>query len=164
MIPCKGMGTIMDQLLAPEFWKAQIEVASSAPWVVIPLLMIAGIIGWKSKSIVDDRKIRGMMAEINTREERLQQAHDKQEFIAKQEKILRDAVMQQFGKLKRTRKMSAGDDMAELVDAAYKANRTVRSSLSALSVANNELGATLASTDETDTRGPLVPNIAEDFE
>ena len=153
----------MDQLLAPEFWKAQIEVASSAPWVVIPLLMIAGIIGWRSKSIVDDRKIKGMMAEINTRERRLQQAHNKQELVTNQVKILRDAVMQEYAKLKKTRKMSLEQQAAELVDVAYNANRVARSSLSTLSVANNELGATLASTDETDTR-PLVPNIAEEFE
>jgi dsDNA-specific endonuclease/ATPase MutS2 len=154
----------VDQLLTPEFWKAQIEVATSAPWVVIPLLLIAGIIGWGSKGIVDDRKIKGMMAEINTRERRLQQAHNKQELVTNQVKILRDAVMQEYAKLKKTRKMSLEQQAAELVDVAYNANRVARSSLSTLSVANNELGATLAPTGETDTCAPLFPNITEEFE
>ena len=54
----------MDQLLTLEFWKVQIEVATSSLWVVIPLLLIAGIIGWKAKGIINDRKIRGLRTEI----------------------------------------------------------------------------------------------------
>jgi len=96
----------MDQLLTPEFWKVQIEVATSALWIVTPLLLIAVMIGWKSKSIIDKRKIRGLRAEINAREQRLQQAHDKQELVASQVKILRDAVMQEYAKLKKAKKMS----------------------------------------------------------
>jgi hypothetical protein len=159
------MGTAVDQLLAPEFWKAQIEVAASASWVVIPLLLIAGIIGWKSKSAVDDRKIRGMRAEINTCGQRLQQAHDKQELVTDQVKLLRDAVMQEYAKLKKARKMSLEQEAAELVGVAYNANRAARSSLSTLSIANSALGATLAPTGETDTRAPLLlQNITEEFE
>ena len=154
----------MDQLLTPEFWKAQIEVASSALWAVIPLLLIAGIIGWKSKGIVDKRKITGLRAEIDAREQRLQQAHDKQELVANQVKILRDAVMQEYAKLKRAKKISLEQEATDLVSVAYKANRAARSSLSTLSIANNALGATLAPTGETDTRAPLLLNIAEEFE
>ena len=154
----------MDQLLTPEFWKGQIEVATSAFWVVIPLLLIAGMIGWKSKGIIDKRKIRGLRAEIHTREQRLQQAHDKQELVANQVKILRDAVMQEYAKLKKAKKMSLEEEATDLVSVAYKANRAARSSLSTLSIANNALGATLAPTGETDTRSPLLLNIAEEFE
>ena len=88
--------------------KVQIEVATSALWVVIPLLLIAGLIGWKSKGIIDDRKISGLRAEINTREQRLQQAHDKQELVANQVKILRDAVMQEYAKLKKAKNVARG--------------------------------------------------------
>ena len=154
----------MDQLLTPEFWKVQIEVATSALWIVTPLLLIAVMIGWKSKSIIDKRKIRGLRAEINAREQRLQQAHDKQELVANQVKILRDAVMQEYAKLKRAKKMSLEQEATDLVSVAYKANRAARSSLSTLSIANNALGATLAPTGETDTRAPLLLNIAEEFE
>ena len=154
----------MDQLLTPEFWKVQIEVATSVFWVVIPLLLIAGMIGWKSKGIIYDRKLRGLRAEINTREQRLQQAHDKQELVANQVKILRDAVMQEYAKLKKAKKMSLEEEATDLVSVAYKANRAARSSLSTLSIANNALGATLAPTGETDTRTPLLLNIAEEFE
>jgi hypothetical protein len=154
----------VDQFLTPEFWKAQIEVATSAPWVVVPLLLIAGIIGWKSRSIIDARKIRGLRVEINTREQRLQQAHDKQELVSNQVKILRDALMQEYAKLKKAKKMSLEQEATELVCVAYNANRAARSSLSTLSIANNALGATLAPTGETDTRAPLLLNIAEEFE
>jgi hypothetical protein len=154
----------MDQLLTPEFWKVQIEVATSALWVVIPLLLISGIIGWRSKGIIDDRKIRGLRTEINTREQRLQQAHDKQELVANQVKILRDAVMQEYAKLKKTKKMSLEQEATDLVGGAYNANKAARSSLSALLIANNALGATLAPTDETGTRASLVPNISEEFD
>ena len=98
----------MDQLLTPEFWKVQIEVATSALWIVTPLLLIAVMIGWKSKSIIDKRKIRGLRAEINAREQRLQQAHDKQELVASQVKILRDAVMQEYAKLKKAKNVARG--------------------------------------------------------
>jgi hypothetical protein len=121
----------MDQILTPEFWEAQIEFARSASWVVIPLLLIAGIIGWKSKRIVDDRKIRGMMAEINTREQRLQQAHDRQELVANQVKILRDAIMQEYTKLKKARKMS----LAWISTERYSPNSRTAPSQSAESLA-----------------------------
>jgi hypothetical protein len=164
MIPVKVLGQPWINFLLLSFWKAQIEVATSAPWVVIPLLLIAGIIGWKSRSIIDARKIRGLRAEINTREQRLQQAHDKQELVANQLKILRDALMQEYAKLRKARKMPLEQEATELVSVAYNANRAARSSLSTLSIASNALGATLAPTDETDTRGPFLPNIAEEFE
>jgi hypothetical protein len=154
----------MDQLLTPEFWKVQIEVVTSALSVVIPLLLIAGMIGWKSKGFIDDRKISGLRAEINAREQRLQQAYDKQELVANQVKILRDAVMQEYAKLKKAKKMSLEQEATELVCVAYNANRAARSSLSTLSIANNALGATLAPTGEADTRAPFLLNIAEEFE
>jgi hypothetical protein len=154
----------MDQVLTPEFWKVQIELATSAFWIVIPLLLVAGIIGWKFKGIIYDRKLSDLRAEINTREQRLQQAHDKQELVANQVKILRDAVMQEYAKLKKAKRMSLEQEATDLVSVAYKANRVARSSLSTLSIANNALGATLAPTGETDTRAPLLLNIAEEFE
>jgi hypothetical protein len=154
----------MDQLLTPEFWKVQIELVTSALWIVIPSLLVAGIIGWKSKGIIYDKKIRGLRTEINAHEQRLQQAHDKQELVANQVKILRDAVMQEYAKLKKAKKMSLEQEATDLVSVAYKANKVARSSLSTLSIANNALGATLAPTGETDTRAPLLLNIAEEFE
>ena len=60
--------------------------------------------------------------------------------------------------------MSLEQEATDLVSVAYKANRAARSSLSTLSIANNALGATLAPISETDTRAPLLLNIAEEFE
>ena len=117
-----------------------------------------------AESIIDKRKIRGLRAEINAREQRLQQAYDKQELVANQVKILRDAVMQEYAKLNKAKKMSLEQEATDLVSVAYKANRAARSSLSTLSIANNALGATMAPTGETDTRAPLLLNIAEEFE
>jgi hypothetical protein len=89
-----GPGVARDSRLA----RVALRTASG---IVIPLLLIAVMIEWKSKCLIDDRKIRGLRAEINTHERRLQQAHDKQELVANQVKILRDAVMQEYAKLKK---------------------------------------------------------------
>jgi hypothetical protein len=36
---------MLDQLFNPQFWNAQWAVVMSAPWLIIPLLLLAGLMG-----------------------------------------------------------------------------------------------------------------------
>jgi hypothetical protein len=49
----------MDQIFTSQFWHDQWTVITSAPWLVIPLLLVAGFVGWKWKGANDDGEIRG---------------------------------------------------------------------------------------------------------
>jgi hypothetical protein len=52
----------MDQIFTTQFWHDQWTVITSAPWLVIPLLLVAGFVGWKWKAASDDGEIRELKA------------------------------------------------------------------------------------------------------
>jgi|RhiMetStandDraft_4_1073278.scaffolds.fasta_scaffold764847_1 hypothetical protein len=52
-----------DQFLTPDFWKTQFDVIGAAPWLVIPLLVVALVVAWWLRGQIDDREIRGLRAE-----------------------------------------------------------------------------------------------------
>jgi hypothetical protein len=53
----------MDTLLTPEFWSGQITGAMQNWAVVIPLLFLAGVIGWQWKGSNDDVEIKALRAQ-----------------------------------------------------------------------------------------------------
>ncbi len=68
---------MLEQLFTAAFWKAQWAVVASAPWLIVPLLLVAGFIGWRWKASNDDGEIRGCRAERDAARGQLQLAHDK---------------------------------------------------------------------------------------
>jgi hypothetical protein len=59
----------MDTLLTPEFWSGQIAGAIQNWAVVIPLLFVAGVIGWQWKGSNDDVEIKALRAQQKELEE-----------------------------------------------------------------------------------------------
>jgi hypothetical protein len=59
----------MDTLLTPEFWSGQIAGAIQNWAVVIPLLFLAGVIGWQWKGSNDDVEIKALRTQQKEIEE-----------------------------------------------------------------------------------------------
>jgi len=71
----------MDQLLTPDFWKVQLAFVASAPWLILPLLLVFAVIGWAACSRVNKGQIEGLKSQLNARDERLQLARDKEQDV-----------------------------------------------------------------------------------
>jgi hypothetical protein len=71
----------MDQLLTPDFWKVQLAIVASAPWLIAPLLLVCGVIGWFICSRINKGQIEGLRAQLNARDERLQLAREKEQDV-----------------------------------------------------------------------------------
>ena len=76
----------MEELFTPEFWAAQSAVVLKAPWVIVPLLLIAGVIGSTINGWRYGREIKGLRAEndvlkagAEVLKQRFNLAHDEQE-------------------------------------------------------------------------------------
>jgi hypothetical protein len=67
----------MEQIFTTEFWKSELAFVMGAPWIVIPLLLIAGVGGWWLRGREDSGHIRGLQAQLGTRDERLKLADDR---------------------------------------------------------------------------------------
>ena len=77
-------------LLSPDLWKSQWDVVTSAPWLILPSLVVAGLIGWKVKGSLDDAEVRGLKteisglkAEISVREQRRLLAEEREEDVSR---------------------------------------------------------------------------------
>src|SRR5262245_55487203 len=68
-----------EQFLTPDFWKAQLDVVFTAPWLVIPLLVLAAIAAWKLKGNIDDGEVKALRAERDTFKLRLELVEGKSE-------------------------------------------------------------------------------------
>jgi hypothetical protein len=66
----------VDQIFTTQFWHDQWTVITSAPWLVIPSLLVAGFVGWKWKSVNDDGEMRGLRQEVSVAAQRLQFANE----------------------------------------------------------------------------------------
>jgi hypothetical protein len=66
----------MEQLLTPDFWKTVGTFVMSAPLINILLLIIAGGIGWWLRGREDIGEIKGLKAQLEVRDERLQLARE----------------------------------------------------------------------------------------
>jgi hypothetical protein len=155
----------MDQILTTQFWHDQWTVITSAPWLVIPLLLVAGFVGWKWKGANDDGEIRGVRAELGTAAQRLEFAREQYEAIVKQLNELRDKVAQQEKVIADLRKTAVAPVR---VDELVSSNTEIKNALTNLSTSTTTLGealsfipgsakATLSSASPTVEIKPTIP-------
>jgi hypothetical protein len=122
----------MEQIFTTQFWRDQFAVVASAPWTIIPLLLIAGFIGWKWKGINDDGEIRELRAKADAAAERLELAREKYEVVVGKLNELRDQIEEERHAL-----LSANYRDLEYL------NWQIRSKLTDLSTSTDNLGETL---------------------
>ena len=123
----------MEQLITSEFWHKQRDVVASAPWLIIPLLLIALAIGWKIKSSIDAGETKALKARVDL-------AHDKYELLVKQVEDLNEKIAQQdrlIVELKNTPMPPAR--VQELITS----NNEIKSALSSVTSSTADLGVTL---------------------
>jgi predicted membrane-bound mannosyltransferase len=92
----------MDRLLTPEFWATQVSLVMSAPYVIVPLLLLAAIIiGWTIK------EIRRCRARRDAAETRLQQAQDRHQAVRENLAHLQFLIVQMSEKIKKLKAETA---------------------------------------------------------
>ena len=128
----------MDQLFTRQFWHDQWAVVASAPWVIVPLLLIAGLVGWKAKGIIDDGQIRGLRAQLDVADQRLRLATERYEAVVQRENELKHKVAQQDRVIARTAPTSTVP-----VNELQTGNTEIRNALTNLSTSTAALGDAL---------------------
>jgi hypothetical protein len=133
----------VDQLLTTQFWHDQWTFVMSAPWIILPLLLIAGFVGWRWKASNDDGEIRVSRAERDAAKGQLLLAHDKQEIFEQEINRLSALLSEQRKVISELRPVGAARYQFEALNAN---SASVASTVASLSSANAELGATLTLT------------------
>ena len=144
----------MDRLLAPEFWETLGRVVRELPFIIIPLLLIAGFLGWKMKSAQDDGEIRALKADKEAAETRLKLAQDKQETVTMRLKELEPLarispsaiaeLQMKFAQMKSSLPERVKAILLPELDKIAGNSAVVATSVHNLSAANLEVGAALA--------------------
>lgn len=130
----------MDQVLTTQFWHDQWNVVMSAPWLIIPLLLIAFIAGRRHQKSIDDGEVRGYRADKTVAETRLDLAHDKYETVVQQVAELKTKVSDQDTVIAGLQNQAAPP--ARVNELAFS-NNEIKNLLTSLSTATTNLGATL---------------------
>ena len=141
----------MDQVFTPQFWQDQFAVIGSAPWAIIPLLLIAGLVGWKWKGTIDDGEIRALRARVDTAAERLEFADEKLELadekyeaIVNQVNELKEKVVQQDEVIAELESELKKREIAPVrLNELAASNTEIKKSLTDLSTSTSNLGQTL---------------------
>jgi hypothetical protein len=133
----------MDQVFTPEFWQRQWAIVMDAPWVIIPLLLIAGLIGSRWQRSTDDGEIRGVKAENNALKEQLNLARKEQKAVTTQSIKLSSEVAElkvEFASIKASLLPAV---VIPQLDKVASTTAVLSDTVTALSAANLSLGATL---------------------
>ena len=133
----------MDNLLTSQFWHDQWAFVMNAPWIIFPLLLTAGFVGWRWKASNDDGEIRGCRAERDAVKAQLLLAHDKQGAFGEEINQLRVQIAKQTQTISELRTIEAARYQ---FDALSSNSALVSNTITNLSTANSELGATLTIT------------------
>jgi hypothetical protein len=149
----------MDQLFTAQFWHDQWAVVMSAPWVIIPLLVLAAYIGWRFRKTVDDGEIRGYRAQKDAAEGRLELAHDQNARVVAQVEELTATVAEQNAVIAALKssfsnaRAQLDDLMRGRVEQLAQTNTAVTRMITNLSTSTADLGTTLTITGP---RGQVV--------
>jgi hypothetical protein len=135
----------VEQLFTVQFWHDQWAFIMSAPWVIVPLLAIAAVVGWKIKGALDGRELRGLRAENAAANRQLELARDEQTAITTQLETLHPRteqlateIIELKAEVARMRTALPGLDRVAVTSAV------VASTVSVLAEANSALGVTLS--------------------
>jgi hypothetical protein len=119
----------MPDFLSLSFWRDQGELVMSAPWIIVPLLLIAGFIAWRVKGALDEGEVRAVRAQREGLQSRLDNArHEGEGQSLKISKIQTDVA-----ELRRLIHLQAKPEELERIAT------TVESTANAVAITNEEL-------------------------
>jgi hypothetical protein len=154
-------GAAIEQIFTSQFWHDQWDVIARAPYLIVPLLLIAGFVGWKWKGTNDDGEMRGLRAEVkgvvNVAAQRLELANEKIEAadekykaVVNRENELKDKVARQekvIAELEKDEKKASEWPQSPLSPARFvqlsTSNTEIKSALTNLSTSTTSLGQAL---------------------
>jgi hypothetical protein len=136
----------------PDTWKQQWEAFMSAPYIMFPLIAIAGFLGWWLRGVMYEGKVAGLTGRIIVFEDRLRLAAEK----AESADVAKSEVERQF----QAYKAEVGD--GALAAAAAK----VEAAIDELDTANNAVSDALAAADAPRymTAYEVIHYLADDTE
>jgi hypothetical protein len=125
----------------PDMWKRQWEMFVSAPYIMLPLAVGAGLIGWWLRGMTSERKIDGLEGKIAGLNERIVLFEDRLKFAA--EKVAwasraKDEVEGQFQTYKAEVAANAG--YASLAATAAKIDAAINNLSAANKAVSNAIG------------------------
>jgi hypothetical protein len=123
----------MDQVLTVKFWHDQWSFVMSAPWVIIPLLLIAAFIGSKIKSAIDAGEVRALKARVDL-------AHDQYEDVVKRVDNLNGKIAQQDRLIAEYKNLPMPPAR---VQELITSNNEIKGALSSVTNSTADLGVTL---------------------
>jgi hypothetical protein len=129
----------MEKLLTAEFWATYGAFVFENAALVIPLLLLALLLGWLIKGALDGREIRGAAAEKNAAEQRLKLATEKEAFIT-------PAITKlefELGMVKRQMENLSNRNLPEVPQLVSSVNATT-ATMHVVSTANTELRGLLS--------------------
>jgi Tfp pilus assembly protein PilO len=135
----------MDQLFTGQFWHDQWTVVMTAPWIILPLLLIAWGVGWKMKGSNDDGEIRGVNAENKALKEQLTLANKKHDVVTDQLEALKPYIAKLEPEVSQLRAQvqNLSQRIPDQLAALVSTTASVSSGVTAISTANTDLGRTL---------------------
>lgn len=134
----------MEKLFTVEFWQAQSAVVMAAPWVIVPLLLFVGFLGWKVKAVLDDGEMRGLKAETNAAKGQLELAQNKQQVVTDQTTKLQaqiDKLTDEVSQIRASLPQVTAPQLDKVANTAVEVGTTIH----VLNEANTALGTTLSS-------------------
>jgi hypothetical protein len=146
----------MDQFFTGQFWHEQWAVVMSAPWLIVPLLLLSGFIGWRFRKAVDDGEIRGLREQKLAAADRLQLAHDRYGPVVAEVGALKDKIVEQTIAISDLKnhphfQKAADEQLAMLIrgrlDALYNSNNAMSTTVTNLSTSTTNLGKSLTIQD-----------------
>jgi len=129
----------MVEIFTWKFWHDQWEIVASAPWLIIPSLLIAGLVGWKWKGINDDGEMRGLRAELSATNQRLELAREKYDGVVSQLNELKNEIVRQDEMIAAISRAPTAFRVSELATN----NREITKALTELSTNTGILGVAL---------------------
>lgn len=162
-----------DQIFTSQFWHDQWAVVTSAPWLIIPSLLIAGFVGWKWKGANDDGEIRGLQAEVKGVQaalnavaersdfvrEKYEAADEKYKAVVNRENELKDKVARMTAEIEKLAKV-APIGVSDFVIST----RDIKNTLTDLSTSTTSLGQALTALQEASYPTLHTPSAGLPFE
>jgi septal ring factor EnvC (AmiA/AmiB activator) len=127
----------MEQLFTGQFWHDQWIVIMSAPWLIIPLLLVAFVIGTWLQRYIDGREIRGLNAENKALEKQFNLATQDQSTVTKEIAKFGSELEQLKTEIAQLR------DAHPQIETLSNAIASIGKRLDVVSQANSALGQTL---------------------
>ena len=143
----------MDKLTDPNFWHDNWEVVRKAPWIVIPLVVVAGIVVWVFRSSLAKSTIDGLVAQNNALRDQ-NEAQEKRRLLA--EESARAVTREREAAEAKVEKLTAQIREGAPLPALAQTTSTITESFKVIGLANNAVERALTKPNSDFAETPIA--------